>query len=104
MIFLYSLFFYLQYAVIWKDSEWRRTDFVLDYWWFFLFLQSIQLFCDTECVPGPAIDYHVAYAQNALEMCLTHMELREEMYCQLMKQTAKRVHVLSESASALEVM
>ena len=37
-------------------------------------------------------------------MCLTHMELREEMYCQLMKQTAKRVHVLSESASALEVM
>ncbi|XP_028409734.1 pleckstrin homology domain-containing family H member 2-like [Dendronephthya gigantea] len=64
--------------------------------------KSIQLFCDTECVPGPALDYHVVYAQNALQMCLSHTELREEMYCQLMKQTAKRVHVLSESASALE--
>ncbi|PIK42230.1 putative pleckstrin-likey domain-containing family H member 1 isoform X2 [Apostichopus japonicus] len=35
----------------------------------------------------PAIDYHVTLVQNALQSCLSHAVLRNEIYCQLIKQT-----------------
>ncbi|KAJ8045683.1 Pleckstrin-likey domain-containing family H member 2 [Holothuria leucospilota] len=35
----------------------------------------------------PAIDYHVTLVQNALQSCLSHPVLRNEIYCQLIKQT-----------------
>lgn len=36
------------------------------------------------------MDYHTSLAQNALQVCLTHPELQNEMYCQLIKQTNQR--------------
>ncbi|XP_038072316.1 pleckstrin homology domain-containing family H member 1-like isoform X2 [Patiria miniata] len=36
-----------------------------------------------------AIDYHISLAQNALQTCLSHPELQNEMYCQLIKQTTR---------------
>ena len=39
---------------------------------------------------SPSIDYHTSLAQNALQVCLTHPELQNEMYCQLIKQTHRR--------------
>lgn len=38
----------------------------------------------------PAVDYHVNLAQNALQTGLSHTELQNEMYCQLIKQTNHR--------------
>ncbi|XP_071491211.1 pleckstrin homology domain-containing family H member 2-like [Diadema antillarum] len=35
----------------------------------------------------PAVDYHVNLAQNALQTGLSHTELQNEMYCQVIKQT-----------------
>ncbi|XP_031436629.1 pleckstrin homology domain-containing family H member 1 [Clupea harengus] len=48
--------------------------------------KSCQLFINV-LVESPSIDYHTSLAQNALQVCLTHPELQNEMYCQLMKQT-----------------
>ncbi|XP_030051654.1 pleckstrin homology domain-containing family H member 2 [Microcaecilia unicolor] len=48
-----------------------------------------QLFINA-AVDSPAIDYHVSLAQSALQVCLTHPELQNEIYCQLIKQTRKR--------------
>uniref|UniRef100_A0A8C6PGV7 Pleckstrin homology domain containing, family H (with MyTH4 domain) member 1 n=1 Tax=Nothobranchius furzeri TaxID=105023 RepID=A0A8C6PGV7_NOTFU len=39
---------------------------------------------------SPSIDYHTSLAQNALQVCLTHPELQNEVYCQLIKQTNGR--------------
>uniref|UniRef100_A0A3Q2YPC4 Pleckstrin homology, MyTH4 and FERM domain containing H2 n=1 Tax=Hippocampus comes TaxID=109280 RepID=A0A3Q2YPC4_HIPCM len=41
-------------------------------------------------IDAPAIDYHVSLAQSALQVCLTHPELQNEFFCQLIKQTTKR--------------
>lgn len=49
-------------------------------------LQSCQLFINV-LVESPSIDYHTSLAQNALQVCLTHPELQNEMFCQLIKQT-----------------
>lgn len=38
-------------------------------------------------VESPSIDYHTSLAQNALQVCLNHPELQNEIYCQLIKQT-----------------
>lgn len=35
------------------------------------------------------IDYHVALAQNALQLCLEHSELQGELLCALVKQTSR---------------
>lgn len=51
--------------------------------------QSCQLFINV-LVESPSIDYHTSLAQNALQVCLTHPELQNEMYCQLIKQTNGR--------------
>ncbi|XP_036398423.1 pleckstrin homology domain-containing family H member 1 [Megalops cyprinoides] len=51
--------------------------------------KSCQLFINV-LVESPSIDYHVSLAQNALQVCLTHPELQNEMYCQLIKQTSCR--------------
>uniref|UniRef100_A0A6Q2Y0T2 Uncharacterized protein n=1 Tax=Esox lucius TaxID=8010 RepID=A0A6Q2Y0T2_ESOLU len=51
--------------------------------------KSCQLFINV-LVESPSIDYHVSLAQNALQVCLTHPELQNEMYCQLIKQTNQR--------------
>ena len=51
--------------------------------------QSCQLFINV-LVESPSIDYHTSLAQNALQVCLTHPELQNEMYCQLIKQTHRR--------------
>ncbi|KAL4656153.1 pleckstrin homology domain-containing family H member 1-like isoform X2 [Arapaima gigas] len=51
--------------------------------------KSCQLFINV-LVELPSIDYHMSLAQNALQVCLTHPELQNEMYCQLMKQTNGR--------------
>ncbi|XP_042294777.1 pleckstrin homology domain-containing family H member 1 isoform X2 [Sceloporus undulatus] len=50
--------------------------------------KSCQLFINVP-VEGPSIDYHVTLAQTALQVCLTHSELQNEIYCQLMKQTSR---------------
>ena len=39
-----------------------------------------------------AIDYHVSLVQNALQVCLDHADLQNEIYCQLIKQTSKHVY------------
>ena len=36
-----------------------------------------------------AIDYHIALAQDLIQVCLNHTELQTEIYCQLIKQTSK---------------
>ncbi|XP_075879299.1 pleckstrin homology domain-containing family H member 1 isoform X3 [Nelusetta ayraudi] len=51
--------------------------------------KSCQLFINV-LVESPSIDYHTSLAQNALQVCLTHPELQNEMYCQLIKQTNGR--------------
>uniref|UniRef100_A0A8C4SVK3 Pleckstrin homology, MyTH4 and FERM domain containing H2 n=1 Tax=Erpetoichthys calabaricus TaxID=27687 RepID=A0A8C4SVK3_ERPCA len=51
--------------------------------------KTCQLFINV-AIDTPAIDYHVSLAQSALQICLTHPELQNEMYCQLIKQTRKR--------------
>lgn len=51
--------------------------------------QTCQLFIHV-AIDAPAIDYHVSLAQSALQVCLTHPELQNEIFCQLVKQTRKR--------------
>uniref|UniRef100_A0AAY3ZVA5 Pleckstrin homology, MyTH4 and FERM domain containing H1 n=1 Tax=Denticeps clupeoides TaxID=299321 RepID=A0AAY3ZVA5_9TELE len=51
--------------------------------------KSCQLFINV-LVESPSIDYHTSLAQNALQVCLSHPELQNEMYCQLIKQTNRR--------------
>jgi len=53
--------------------------------------QSIHLFTTVQTQES-AIDYHVSLAQNAMQTCLDHPELQNEIYCQLIKQTSKHVH------------
>uniref|UniRef100_A0A3B4F8Z1 Pleckstrin homology, MyTH4 and FERM domain containing H1 n=1 Tax=Pundamilia nyererei TaxID=303518 RepID=A0A3B4F8Z1_9CICH len=48
--------------------------------------KSCQLFINV-LVESPSIDYHTSLAQNALQVCLNHPELQNEIYCQLIKQT-----------------
>ncbi|XP_061467069.1 pleckstrin homology domain-containing family H member 1 isoform X2 [Rhineura floridana] len=48
--------------------------------------KSCQLFINIP-VEAPSIDYHVTLAQTALQVCLTHSELQNEIYCQLVRQT-----------------
>uniref|UniRef100_A0A7N8XPN4 Pleckstrin homology domain containing, family H (with MyTH4 domain) member 1 n=1 Tax=Mastacembelus armatus TaxID=205130 RepID=A0A7N8XPN4_9TELE len=48
--------------------------------------KSCQLFINV-LLESPSVDYHTSLAQNALQVCLTHPELQNEMYCQLIKQT-----------------
>ncbi|OXB65485.1 hypothetical protein ASZ78_014836 [Callipepla squamata] len=50
---------------------------------------TCQLFINA-AVDSPAIDYHVSLAQSALQICLTHPELQNEICCQLIKQTRRR--------------
>lgn len=51
--------------------------------------QTCQLFINV-ATDAPAIDYHVSLAQSALQVCLTHPELQNEFFCQLIKQTHRR--------------
>ncbi|XP_064316141.1 pleckstrin homology domain-containing family H member 1 isoform X1 [Phalacrocorax carbo] len=51
--------------------------------------KSCQLFINVP-VEAASIDYHVSLAQTALQVCLTHTELQNEIYCQLVKQTSCR--------------
>uniref|UniRef100_A0A3Q3DFW0 Pleckstrin homology domain containing, family H (with MyTH4 domain) member 1 n=1 Tax=Hippocampus comes TaxID=109280 RepID=A0A3Q3DFW0_HIPCM len=51
--------------------------------------KSCQLFINV-LVESPCVDYHTSLAQNALQVCLSHPELHNEMYCQLIKQTNRR--------------
>ncbi|XP_061651340.1 pleckstrin homology domain-containing family H member 1 isoform X2 [Phyllopteryx taeniolatus] len=51
--------------------------------------KSCQLFINV-LVESPSVDYHTSLAQNALQVCLSHPELHNEMYCQLIKQTNRR--------------
>uniref|UniRef100_A0A8C3VJ23 Pleckstrin homology, MyTH4 and FERM domain containing H1 n=1 Tax=Catharus ustulatus TaxID=91951 RepID=A0A8C3VJ23_CATUS len=51
--------------------------------------KSCQLFINVP-VEASSIDYHVSLAQTALQVCLTHTELQNEIYCQLVKQTSCR--------------
>ncbi|XP_068608263.1 LOW QUALITY PROTEIN: pleckstrin homology domain-containing family H member 1 [Brachionichthys hirsutus] len=51
--------------------------------------KSCQLFINV-LVESPSVDYHASLAQNALQVCLTHPELQNEIYCQLIKQTSRR--------------
>lgn len=51
--------------------------------------QTCQLFINV-AIDAPAIDYHVSLAQSALQVCLSHPELHNELFCQLIKQTRKR--------------
>ncbi len=51
--------------------------------------QTCQLFINV-AIDAPAIDYHVSLAQSALQVCLAHPELQNELFCQLIKQTRRR--------------
>ncbi|XP_024152637.1 pleckstrin homology domain-containing family H member 2 isoform X1 [Oryzias melastigma] len=51
--------------------------------------KTCQLFINV-AIDAPAIDYHVSLAQSALQVCLAHPELQNEIFCQLIKQTRKR--------------
>ncbi|XP_075903426.1 pleckstrin homology domain-containing family H member 2 isoform X2 [Nelusetta ayraudi] len=51
--------------------------------------KTCQLFINV-AIDAPAIDYHVSLAQSALQVCLAHPELHNELFCQLIKQTRKR--------------
>uniref|UniRef100_A0A671EL24 Pleckstrin homology, MyTH4 and FERM domain containing H2 n=1 Tax=Rhinolophus ferrumequinum TaxID=59479 RepID=A0A671EL24_RHIFE len=51
--------------------------------------KTCQLFINA-AVDSPAIDYHISLAQSALQICLTHPELQNEIFCQLIKQTRRR--------------
>ncbi|XP_060687379.1 pleckstrin homology domain-containing family H member 2 [Hemiscyllium ocellatum] len=51
--------------------------------------KTSQLFINV-AIDAPAIDYHVSLAQSVLQVCLTHKELQNEIYCQIIKQTRKR--------------
>ncbi|XP_052042451.1 pleckstrin homology domain-containing family H member 2 isoform X1 [Apodemus sylvaticus] len=51
--------------------------------------KTCQLFINA-VVDSPAIDYHISLAQSALQICLTHPELQNEICCQLIKQTRRR--------------
>ncbi|EDO43015.1 predicted protein, partial [Nematostella vectensis] len=51
--------------------------------------KSILLFT-TVATDENAIDYHVALAQNALQVVFDNPELQNEIYCQLVKQTSKQ--------------
>ncbi|NXG40986.1 PKHH2 protein, partial [Psilopogon haemacephalus] len=51
--------------------------------------KTCQLFINA-AVDSPAIDYHVSLAQSALQICLMHPELQNEICCQLIKQTRRR--------------
>ncbi|XP_027498060.1 pleckstrin homology domain-containing family H member 1 [Corapipo altera] len=51
--------------------------------------KSCQLFINVP-VEASSVDYHVSLAQTALQVCLTHTELQNEIYCQLVKQTSCR--------------
>ncbi|XP_061700231.1 pleckstrin homology domain-containing family H member 1 isoform X2 [Syngnathoides biaculeatus] len=51
--------------------------------------KSCQLFINV-LLESPSVDYHTSLAQNALQVCLSHPELHNEMYCQLIKQTNRR--------------
>ncbi|XP_041866886.1 pleckstrin homology domain-containing family H member 2 [Melanotaenia boesemani] len=51
--------------------------------------KTCQLFINV-AIDAPAIDYHVSLAQSALQVCLTHPELQNEFFCQLIKQTRRR--------------
>lgn len=51
--------------------------------------KTCQLFINV-AIDTSAIDYHVTLAQCALQVCLTHPELQNEIYCQLIKQTWKK--------------
>ncbi|XP_054652692.1 pleckstrin homology domain-containing family H member 1 isoform X2 [Dunckerocampus dactyliophorus] len=51
--------------------------------------KSCQLFINV-LVESPSVDYHTSLAQNAVQVCLAHPELHNEMYCQLIKQTNRR--------------
>ncbi|XP_033105384.1 pleckstrin homology domain-containing family H member 1-like [Anneissia japonica] len=50
---------------------------------------------------SPAIDYHVNLAQSALQTCVTHPELQNEMYCQLIKQTTPKPPITATSLQNL---
>ncbi|UYV83519.1 PLEKHH2 [Cordylochernes scorpioides] len=50
--------------------------------------KSIQLFISVPIAPS-GIDYHVALTQHALQQCLAHPELQNELFCQLVKQTSR---------------
>uniref|UniRef100_A0A8D0IJ34 Pleckstrin homology domain-containing family H member 2 n=1 Tax=Sus scrofa TaxID=9823 RepID=A0A8D0IJ34_PIG len=51
--------------------------------------KTCQLFINA-AVDSPAIDYHISLAQSAFQICLTHPELQNEIFCQLIKQTRRR--------------
>ncbi|XP_061914794.1 pleckstrin homology domain-containing family H member 2 [Entelurus aequoreus] len=51
--------------------------------------KTCQLFINV-AIDAPAIDYHVSLAQSAQQVCLTHPELQNEFFCQLIKQTQRR--------------
>uniref|UniRef100_A0A7N9AUC2 Pleckstrin homology domain containing, family H (with MyTH4 domain) member 2 n=1 Tax=Mastacembelus armatus TaxID=205130 RepID=A0A7N9AUC2_9TELE len=51
--------------------------------------KTCQLFINV-AIDAPAIDYHVSLAQSALQVCLAHPELQNELFCQLIKQTHRR--------------
>ncbi|XP_022667978.1 pleckstrin homology domain-containing family H member 1-like isoform X4 [Varroa destructor] len=53
--------------------------------------KSIQLFMSVP-LDTSGIDYHVALAQNALDLCLATLQLRNEFFCQIIKQTSRHTH------------
>ncbi|RWS02986.1 uncharacterized protein B4U79_10459, partial [Dinothrombium tinctorium] len=49
--------------------------------------KSLQLFISV-AIDYAGIDYHVSLVQNSLMLCISHVELQNELFCQLIKQTS----------------
>ena len=78
----------------WEENQYNscRINLIishLEYINFFHLIQPCQLFINA-AVDSPAIDYHISLAQSAFQICLTHPELQNEIFCQLIKQTRRR--------------
>jgi len=47
-------------------------------------------------VDAASVDYHVTLAQGIAQSCLTHVELRDELFAQLIKLTNRRDSEISD--------
>ena len=61
-----------------------------------LFFQLIQMFANVT-LDAASVDYHVNLAQRIAQTCLTHQQLRSELFSQLIKLTNRRESEIHQS-------
>ena len=62
----------------------------------YLFFQLIQMFANVT-LDAASVDYHVNLAQRIAQTCLTHQQLRSELFSQLIKLTNRRESEIHQS-------